>query len=167
MGNKDEKLLEILAEKVKACTRCELRQGCSAPVPGLGNPHAKYLLIGEAPGREEDRAGIPFIGDAGKRLNDLLERAGIDPNDCYFSNTVRCRPPKNRDPRKKELMSCVGFLEEEISTIKPEYIITLGRIPLSLFSPYGIKQLHGTMMEVDFEQEVKLKPMQKLKDKKK
>ena len=141
--------LEQLAKNVKGCTNCELRMNATRPVPGCGETGAKYLLIGEAPGANEDKAGIPFIGDAGKKLDQLLELAGIDRNDCYFTNVCKCRPPSNRDPRKGEIKACRGWLEEEIRLVKPAYLITLGRVPLSLFCPYGIKQVHGTQMEIE------------------
>ena len=82
--------LDELAKTIKACTRCPLRENSTAPVPGFGNPNAKYVLIGEAPGANEDRLGIPFIGLAGKRLNQLLELAKIDINECYLTNVCRC-----------------------------------------------------------------------------
>ena len=143
--------LKALSKEIKACTRCPLRENASCPVPGFGNPEAKYLLIGESPGRDEDRSGIPFVGQAGKRLNELLELAGIDINDCYLTNVCRCRPPSNRDPKKVEVRACVPFLWREIRAIKPEYIITLGRTPLQLFSPYGVSVMHGTMFTYEME----------------
>jgi len=145
--------LEALAKQILACSACELRMGATAPVVGCGEIGAKFMLIGEAPGREEDKAGIPFIGDAGKRLDQLLELAGIDKNDCYFTNVCRCRPPQNRDPRKKEIQVCQKWLEQEIRLVKPETIITLGRVPLSLFCPYGIKQMHGCVLSAEIPDE--------------
>ena len=143
--------LEQLAKGVKACTNCELRMNATRPVPGIGEVGSNYFLIGEAPGANEDKVGIPFIGDAGKKLDQLLELAGIDRNDCYFTNVCKCRPPSNRDPRKGEIKACKIWLEEEIRLVKPAYIITLGRVPLSLFSEYGVKQMHGTMFEMEVE----------------
>ena len=139
--------LEELAEHIKSCTRCQLRENCASPVPGIGSINSKYLLIGEAPGKHEDEAGVPFVGLAGKRLDKLLNVADISLNDCYLTNVVRCRPAQNRDPKKSEIRSCLKWLQEEVNLVRPKYIITLGRIPLSLFSPYGIKQMHGTMFE--------------------
>jgi len=141
-----------LEKKVKVCTRCPLCQEAN-PVPGLLNPQSKYFLIGEAPGKTEDKYGVPFIGHSGRKLNELLELAGIDSNDCSFDNVVKCRPPANRDPRKAELRACVGWLFEAIRLVQPEQIITLGRIPLSLFCPYGIKQMHGTSFEIEVPEE--------------
>lgn len=141
--------LEILNKKISDCTQCSLRETATQPVCGNGEVGVKYMVIGEAPGREEDAAGVPFIGKAGKRLDKLLALAGIDINDCYITNVIRCRPPKNRDPRKGEIKACVKWLDEEIRLVKPQYIIALGAIPTGLFSKYGISQLHGTM--IDFE----------------
>lgn len=137
--------LEQLTEQIRQCSKCPLREHATQPVPGVGDAGATYLLIGEAPGREEDADGVPFIGKAGKRLGQLMELAGIDPNDCYITNTCKCRPPKNRNPRKAEQRLCEGWLQQEIKLVKPKYIITLGAVPLALFSKYGIKQMHGTM----------------------
>jgi len=128
-----------------------LRENSTQPVPGYGNPKAKYFLIGEAPGREEDKAGIPFVGQAGKRLNQLLELSQIDINDCYLTNVCRCRPPSNRTPRKVEVRACVDYLWAELRAIQPEYVITLGATPLKLFNEVGVSQLHGTMFEVEIE----------------
>ena len=141
--------LEQLAEQIKQCTRCELRAGCTKPVPGFGNAGSKYFLIGEAPGRDEDREGVPFIGMAGRRLNELLALAGIDINDCYFTNVCKCRPPHNKTPRKAFIKACQPWLMEEIRLVKPKQIITLGATPLSLFSPNGVSQMHGTQFTVD------------------
>lgn len=141
--------LDQLAQEITQCQRCELRMGSTQPVPGFGSVGAKYFLLGEAPGKVEDEAGVPFVGSAGRRLDKLLELANIDINDCYLSNVIRCRPPSNRDPRKKEIKACVEFLWREIRLVKPEYLITLGSVPLSLFCNYGVRQCHGCMMEVE------------------
>jgi len=148
--------LAELSKQVLACSRCALRGGATAPVPGLGECGAKYFIIGEAPGREEDRDNVPFVGMAGKRLNKLLALGGIDPNDCYITNSIKCRPPTNRTPRKGERLACYPWLKQELQLIKPEYIITLGAIPLSLFCDNGVKQMHGTMFEVELDLEEKI-----------
>lgn len=145
--------LEQLAKDVKACQRCELRQNATCPVPGFGLVGAKYFLLGEAPGEDEDQEGIPFVGRAGRRLDKLLALAEIDINDCYLSNVCRCRPPSNRDPKKKEIKACVEFLWREIRLVKPQYIITLGSTPLSLFCPYGVRQMHGCLFEFELNEQ--------------
>ena len=140
--------LDDLAEQIKLCTRCELRASASAPVPGFGDIGAKYILIGEAPGGNEDKEGIPFVGLAGRRLNQLLELGGIDINDCYLTNVCKCRPPGNKTPRKAFITACKPWLMQEIAMVCPETIITLGATPLGLFSSNGVGQMHGTIMEV-------------------
>ena len=144
--------LDQITKDILSCQQCELRQTATCPVPGNGNIGAKYFLIGEAPGREEDESGVPFVGSAGRRLDKLLELANIDINDCYLSNVCRCRPPSNRTPRKKEIKACVDFLWREIKLVQPQVIITLGSTPLSLFCPYGVTQVHGTMMDIDLDE---------------
>ena len=144
-----EDALEALKKRIITCGACVLRESCTAPVLGCGSIGAKYMIIGEAPGREEDHVGFPFVGKSGQRLDKLLEVGHIDIADCYLTNVCRCRPPKNRTPKKKEIGACNGFLMEEIRVVNPTYIITLGAVPLSLFSSYGISQMHGTMFEVE------------------
>jgi len=146
--------LEQLESDILKCQRCELRFNATQPVPGLGDIGAKYFLLGEAPGREEDEQGVPFVGMAGRKLNQLLSLAQIDPNDCYFSNVCRCRPPANRDPKKKEIKACVDFLWREIRLVKPQYVISLGSTPLKLFCPDGVRTMHGTLFEWELEDEL-------------
>ena len=146
--DKPHQLQQIKAQ-IKECSRCPLRETATRPVPGLGNPDAKYILIGEAPGSNEDKAGIPFVGQAGKRLNQLIELGKIDINQCYLTNVCRCRPPGNRQPRKPEVKACVDYLWQEIRIIRPSTIITLGATPLKLFSDSGVSQLHGSMFEFE------------------
>ncbi len=136
--------LDKIAQDILQCQRCELRMTATNPVPGHGDIGAKYFLIGEAPGREEDEQGVPFVGQSGRKLDKLLALAKIDLNDCYLSNVCRCRPPENRVPRKKEVKACVDFLWREIRLVKPSIIIPLGATPLALFSTQGISQVHGT-----------------------
>ena len=151
--------LDSLVERIESCSRCPLRENATQPVPGIYLPHCKYFLIGEAPGSVEDKFGCCFIGPSGKKLDQLLAVAGIDPNQCSFDNTVKCRLPftgtgrgkKARNPRKTEIRACVPFLWEAIKLCEPEFLVTLGSVPLSLFSEYGVRQLHGTMLEVDLD----------------
>ncbi len=141
--------LEQLNAEIKTCSKCPLREYADAPVCGYGNIGSKYFLIGEGPGSNESKSGIPFVGMAGKRLNQLLELAKIDINTCYLTNVVKCQPESNRNPRKNEIKACVPFLWREIKIVRPEILITLGSVPLSLFSKYGVKSTHGTLMEVN------------------
>ena len=143
--------LNELAKEIKACQRCALRAEATQPVPGIGNPNAKILILGEAPGKQEDACGVPFVGLSGKRLDKLMALAHIDVNDCYFTNVCKCRPPTNRTPKKAERLCCYPWLRQELALILPSQIITLGATPLSLFTEQGISQLHGTsfMYELD------------------
>lgn len=143
--------LEKLAEQISQCSRCALREGATAPVPGLGLANAKYFLLGEAPGKSEDQTSTPFVGSAGRRLDKLLALAKINPNDCFITNVVKCRPPKNRTPRKAERLACYVWLKKELQLVKPKTIITLGATPLGLFTDVGISQLHGTQMEIEID----------------
>jgi DNA polymerase len=97
---------------------------------GEGTPEARLLFIGEAPGREEDIQGMPFVGEAGMLLTRLIEKMGLKRNDVYITNVIKCRPPMNRDPEDDEIETCMSFLEKQVEIIKPEMIITLGRIAL-------------------------------------
>ncbi len=141
--------LNQLRKDILSCQRCELRETATQPVPGIGNIGAKYFICGEAPGRQEDEEGCPFVGMSGRRLDKLIGLAGIDINDCYLSNVCRCRPPDNRTPRKKEVTACKDYLMREIALVKPETIITLGSTPLGLFCPHGVTHVHGTVTEAE------------------
>ena len=137
-----------LAENIRKCTACPLWKTRTLAVPGDGK--GKIMIIGEAPGAEEDRQGIPFMGRAGKLLNELLETAGIDRKNVFITNTVKCRPPKNRNPNTLELKTCRKWLDQQIETIKPKLIIILGRVALkALTGKEKIKDLHGKISKFD------------------
>ena len=143
--------LQELHEHIRACTLCPLRMTATQPVPGFGALGAKYMLIGEAPGVNEDEIGVPFIGMAGRRLNQLLDLAHINLNDCYLTNVIKCRPPGNKTPKKSTIKACKPWLLEELKLVLPEIIITLGATPLGLFTTNGVGQTHGTLFEVEIE----------------
>ena len=146
--------LEQINHDISICQRCELRASATQPVPGLGQGNLKYYILGEAPGRNEDEVGMPFVGLAGQRLDRLIRLAKIDPNDCYLSNVCRCRPPDNRTPKKKEIKLCSDFVWRELKILRPETVITLGATPLSLFKPdVGVSQVHGTSFEFELKEE--------------
>ena len=126
MGKPHIPLPEIRAA-VEACRRCPLSQGRTQTVFGVGNPRARVLFVGEAPGRNEDLQGEPFVGAAGHMLNDLLAIAGLSRDDVYIANVLKCRPPGNRAPRPEEIELCAPFLREQTRTIKPDFIVTLGK----------------------------------------
>jgi DNA polymerase len=120
--------LMALRNDIGDCTRCRLSKERTNIVFGEGNPDARLMFIGEAPGREEDIQGRPFVGDAGRLLTRLIEKMGFKREDVYIANIVKCRPPLNRDPEKDEIEICRVFVEKQIEIIKPEVIISLGRI---------------------------------------
>ncbi|MFH1682817.1 MAG: uracil-DNA glycosylase [Candidatus Woesearchaeota archaeon] len=145
-----QKQLFELAENVRKCTACPLWKGRLLAVPGEGPADAKIMIVGEAPGAEEDRLGIPFVGRAGKLLDELLATNGFNREDIFITNSVRCRPPKNRDPDKQELKACKHWLDEQISVIKPDLIIILGRIALkNLLGKDKISDIHGEIIFQD------------------
>ncbi|MFO0752583.1 MAG: uracil-DNA glycosylase [Thermodesulfovibrionales bacterium] len=117
-----------LREEMGDCLRCKLAKGRTKLVFGEGNPNARIMFIGEAPGREEDLQGRPFVGDAGELLTRLIEKMEFRREDVYIANIVKCRPPQNRDPQEDEMASCSPFLERQIEIISPEVIVSLGKI---------------------------------------
>lgn len=136
-------LAEVAAE-VKGCPKCELARTRTNAVPGDGNPNARVMLIGEGPGYYEDRDGRPFVGNAGKFLNELLAKAGLSRDEVFVTNVVKCRPPGNRDPLPDEMAACAPYLERQIAAIDPEIIVTLGRFSMSRWFPgERISKIHG------------------------
>jgi len=141
---KETSSLEIIQEKVKNCKKCNLCINRKNAVPGKGNHNADIVFIGEAPGKNEDARGEPFIGTAGKRLNDALENAGLERSNVYITNIVKCRPPKNRIPTDIERMMCSNYLEDELAIIKPKIICLLGNTSYhSILGGYEISKNHG------------------------
>jgi len=121
-----EKKLQKIKQQVTECTKCELSKTRNNSVPGKGNFKADVIFVGEAPGKNEDMKGEPFIGIAGKKLSIALESAGITRDEVYITNIVKCRPPKNRVPTTTERDTCQNYLEKEIEIIKPKIICVLG-----------------------------------------
>lgn len=140
-----EKLNElyIKCKECTACALCETRTNC---VFGKGDPDAKVLFVGEAPGENEDLQGKPFVGRAGKLLDKFFEAAGLSQQNVYIANILKCRPPKNRDPLPEEEDCCIVFLREQIRIIKPKIIVCLGRIAAQVIidKDYRITKEHGT-----------------------
>ena len=128
-----------------ACRRCPLCDGRTQTVFGVGNPEARVLIVGEAPGKNEDLQGEPFVGAAGKYLNELLAIAGLSREDVYIANVLKCRPPSNRDPRPEEIQACTPFLREQTRTINPEYIVTLGNFSTKFILKTDVGITHGTL----------------------
>ncbi|MEM1564425.1 MAG: type-4 uracil-DNA glycosylase [Candidatus Bathyarchaeia archaeon] len=119
-------VLEAVASEVKACTKCSLWRNRKNAVPGEGNPNAKVMFIGEAPGYWEDIKGRPFVGAAGKFLDSLLAEAGLLRGQVFIGNVLKCRPPGNREPAPAEIEACTPFLDRQIRAIQPKLIVTLG-----------------------------------------
>lgn len=144
---KQEKLNK-LNQKMSACSACALRSGCSRVVFGEGNPKAEIMFVGEAPGKKEDETGRPFVGAAGKFLNELLALINLKREDVYITNLCKCRPSQNRDPLPEEIAACQPWLAQQIKIIRPKIIITLGRHSLQRFFPAAIiSKAHGKVFE--------------------
>lgn len=120
--------LDSIRKAIGDCKRCRLHLGRTHIVFGEGSPTAELMFIGEGPGREEDRQGRPFVGDAGRVLTNLIHRMGLKRHDVYIANIVKCRPPGNRDPEPDEANTCMEFLDRQIASVRPKIIIALGRI---------------------------------------
>lgn len=148
--NKAEKLNQ-LNTLMSLCNNCALRNDCSQVVPGDGNPEAQIMFVGEAPGKKEDEMGIPFVGAAGKFLDEMLVTIKLKRENVYIANVVKCRPPENRDPLPEEIETCWPWLEKQIEIIDPKLIITLGRHSLGRFFPLmKISEVHGKAFRRDF-----------------
>lgn len=142
--------LNQIASEVSACTQCSLHQTRTKSVPGEGPAEAEIMLIGEGPGFNEDQQGRPFIGAAGKFLEELLAQAGLKRTEVWIGNVVKCRPPGNRDPLPDELAACNLHLERQITALNPKIIITLGRFSMGKFLPGAkISAIHGQMRKID------------------
>ncbi len=154
----NDELLKQFQIKIAKCTKCQLSQTRKNPVFGEGNPNAELMFVGEAPGRDEDLQGKPFVGRAGKLLNELLEDIGIQRDSVYIANCLKCRPPNNRDPKPEELSNCFEYLRQQILIIKPKVIATLGR-----YSTYQLtdkKEAMGVMRGKIFEyNKIKIVPL--------
>jgi uracil-DNA glycosylase len=137
-------MLEEVAGAILDCTRCPLAEGRTQAVPGSGHPEADIMFIGEGPGFHEDRQGVPFVGAAGKFLDELLADINLSREDVYITNVVKCRPPGNRDPLPQELKACNPYLERQIALIDPKVIVTLGRYSMYRYFPNAsITKIHG------------------------
>ncbi len=121
-----QKKLEQIANICAKCQKCQLAKTRTNVVAGSGNPSAKIMFIGEAPGADEDAKGLPFIGRAGKLLDKIIAAMGLDRKDVFIGNIIKCRPPENRDPLPQEIMQCMPYLKQQINVIQPKVIIALG-----------------------------------------
>lgn len=132
-----------------ACTDCRLAETRTNVVFGVGDPDARLMLVGEAPGKNEDIQGEPFVGAAGQLLDELLESIGVTRDEAYIANVLKCRPPGNRDPQQDEIDSCKGYLREQIRMIRPEVVVTLGNFATKLLVPtqVGITRMRGQAID--------------------
>jgi len=142
-------MLDEIAQQIKVCARCALAESRTNAVPGEGSPQAQVLFIGEAPGVAEDRQGRPFVGPAGRLLNELLLEVGLHRPEVYITNIVKCRPPDNRDPRPDEVRACRDYLDGQIAAINPQVICLMGRpATQTLLDPKAaIGKVHGQGFE--------------------
>jgi len=139
---------DALNAAIKSCTRCNLAKSRTQAVPGVGDIHAEWLFVGEAPGANEDRQGEPFVGDAGKLLDAMLAAIGLARgNNVYIANVLKSRPPGNRDPQPEEVASCLPYLERQIELIQPKLIVALGRFAAQnlLATDTAIGKLRGAV----------------------
>lgn len=144
-----EEALEQIAEEIKVCTLCELHRTRTKSVPGEGPADARIMFIGEAPGWNEDQQGRPFVGAAGKFLDELLAAAGLTRGEVFITNVVKSRPPGNRDPLPDEIAACAPYLERQIEVIDPDVIVTLGRFSMARWFPgERISRIHGQPKQV-------------------
>ncbi len=144
-----EETLAQIAKEVTVCTNCALHHTRKRSVPGEGPATAEIMFIGEGPGFHENEQGRPFVGAAGKFLDQLLAQAGVTRADVWIGNVVKCRPPDNRDPLPDELAACDKYLERQIEAINPSIIVTLGRFSMNKFFPGAkISAVHGQMKKV-------------------
>lgn len=138
------------ADAVVPCVRCRLAEGRTQVVVGDGDLDADLMLVGEAPGFHEDRLGVPFVGQAGKLLTQLVEGIGLRRADVFIANVLKCRPPDNRDPRPDEIAACEGHLHRQVALVRPRVVCTLGNFATRLLSgrPVRIGQVHGQELRV-------------------
>jgi len=161
-----EEIMKDITDKVRVCRKCSLGSYRKNAVPGEGNLNAKIMFVGEAPGYSEDLQGKPFVGAAGKFLNNLLLSIGLARNEVFISNVVKCRPPQNRDPKPEEIQTCTPYLEKQIKIIAPEIIVALGKHSTNYFACKAnlnfeiISHIHGKAFEISFnEKRITIIPM--------
>jgi DNA polymerase len=144
-----EIVLKQIAEEVSVCTRCNLHHSRKNAVPGEGPANAEIMFIGEGPGFHENEQGRPFVGAAGKFLEELLAKIGMKRDQVFIGNVVKCRPPSNRDPLPDEVAACSEYLDRQIQAINPKVIVTLGRYSMGRFLPNAkISDIHGQALNI-------------------
>ncbi len=148
--DKQKELIDIV-DQIRNCSKCELGLRRISTVPGVGPINSKVMIIGEAPGQQEDIQGLPFVGKAGQLLTKLLTNSGIEREKIFITNIVKCRPPDNRVPKLDEMIACSEYLKKQIKLIKPKFIITLGStsIQFLLQKKVSISKIRGILIEKD------------------
>lgn len=142
--------LEEIDARVRACTDCPLNEGRTHAVPGEGASDARVMFIGEAPGYQEDQQGRPFVGPAGRFLDELLGNIGLKRGDVFIANMIKCRPPNNRDPLPTEVAACTKYLDRQIELLRPDLIVTLGRYAMNRYFPKeSISRVRGKVRTKD------------------
>jgi DNA polymerase len=142
--------LTDLYEQIRNCTRCPLAQGRTRAVPGEGPENAAIMFIGEAPGFHEDKSGRPFVGAAGRFLEELLADIDMKRGEVYIANVIKCRPPGNRSPTQAEIEACQSYLDRQIELIQPQMVITLGRFSMARYFPGAkISSIHGKPRKIE------------------
>ena len=147
-----EQAIELanLAEQISGCPKCALAKTRTNAVPGSGNPNADIVFIGEGPGFHEDQQGLPFVGAAGKFLDELLASINLRRKDVFICNVIKCRPPNNRDPLPDEIDACAPWLTQQLEVLKPRMIVTLGRFSMSRYFPGAtIGRIHGQAKRIE------------------
>jgi DNA polymerase len=141
--------LEQIREALGECTRCKLHQGRTTLVFGVGHPDADLMFVGEAPGRDEDRQGEPFVGRAGQLLTKIIESIGLTRDQVYIANVIKCRPPHNRNPELDEVQTCEPFLFQQLDVIRPRVVVALGAFAVRtlLHSEQSISRLRGQVFD--------------------
>ncbi|MHC4927383.1 MAG: uracil-DNA glycosylase, partial [Planctomycetota bacterium] len=152
----DMKSLDAIAKKVKGCKKCELGYSRTNAVPGQGNPKARLMFVGEAPGADEDQKGLAFVGRAGKLLTQIIEAMGLSREEVFIGNILKCRPPGNRDPKPDEIANCWPYLKNQLEIMQPEIIVTLGAHASRtlLESKEAIGKLRGRFHEYHYSDQV-------------
>src|SRR2546421_574533 len=145
------KRLDELTQQIRVCRKCPLHTSRTLAVPGDGKPSATVMIIGEAPGREEDKSGHPFVGAAGRFLDSVLEGSGIERTDFFITNIVKCRPPQNRTPKSNEIETCTSnYLFEQIELVNPRLIVLLGSVAAKkLLGVQSVNAARGGLVERD------------------
>ncbi len=158
--------LDDIAREILNCKKCDLYKTKTNYVPGSGNEKAEVVFVGEAPGREEDLKGEPFVGAAGKLLNEMLSKIGLKREDVFICNVLKCRPPNNRDPTPEEVEACGNFLVRQLNVIRPKVVVCLGRFAANfIFDIFGleftsISKVKGKVFETEmWDRKVKVLPI--------